>query len=148
MSHVILNWWAADHGSNEGKWLPTYLILALGNGVMYECIAWIMFLKIVPESTASLHLILLDAVMNAKTDIGIILNRFSQDMTLIESQLPTGVMHTLIWTIGSLCLISLGSDRMVITIPAVLITLISIQRVYLRTSRRLRAIKLELRSLI
>ncbi|KAF5875138.1 putative abc multidrug protein [Botrytis fragariae] len=155
MSQAILNWWAADHGSNEEKWLPTYLILAIGNGVMYGCTAWIMFLKLVPESAANLHLILLDVVMNApysfftKTDIGTILNRFSQDMTLIESQLPTGVMCTLmycLWTIGSLCLISLGSAWMAITIPAVIITLICIQRVYLRTSRRLRAIELELRS--
>lgn len=84
---------------------------------------------------------------STKTDIGITLNRFSQDMTLIESQIPTGVMCTYcLWTIGSLCLISLGSAWMVITIPAVFITLISIQRVYLRTSRRLRAIELELRS--
>ncbi|KAF7874004.1 hypothetical protein EAF04_002676 [Stromatinia cepivora] len=37
MSQAILNWWAADHGSNEAKWLPTYLILAIGNGVMYGC---------------------------------------------------------------------------------------------------------------
>ncbi|KAF7887524.1 hypothetical protein EAF00_009818 [Botryotinia globosa] len=155
MSQAILNWWAADHGSNEEKWLPTYLILAIGNGVMYGCTAWIMFLKLVPESAPNLHLILLDVVMNApysfftKTDIGTILNRFSQDMTLIESQLPTGAMCTLmycLWTIGSLCLISLGSAWMAITIPAVLMTLICIQRVYLRTSRRLRAIELELRS--
>ncbi|KAF7953040.1 hypothetical protein EAE96_006261 [Botrytis aclada] len=155
MSQAILNWWAADHGSNEEKWLPTYLILAIGNGVMYGCTAWIMFLKLVPESAANLHLMLLDVVMNApysfftKTDVGTILNRFSQDMTLIESQLPTGVMCTLmycLWTIGSLCLISLGSAWMAITIPAVFITLICIQRVYLRTSRRLRAIELELRS--
>ncbi|KAF7947159.1 uncharacterized protein EAE97_004408 [Botrytis byssoidea] len=155
MSQAILNWWAADHGSNEEKWLPTYLILAIGNGVMYGCTAWIMFLKLVPESAANPHLILLDVVMNApysfftKTDIGTILNRFSQDMTLIESQLPTGVMCTLmycLWTIGSLCLISLGSAWMAIKIPAVFMTLICIQRVYLRTSRRLRAIELELRS--
>ncbi|TGO55432.1 hypothetical protein BCON_0092g00150 [Botryotinia convoluta] len=89
-------YWAADHGSNEEKWLPTYLILAIGNEVMYGCTAWIMFLKLVLESAANLHLILLDVVMNApysfftKTDIRTILNRFSQDMTLIESQLPTG----------------------------------------------------------
>lgn len=155
MSQAVLTWWTADHGSNDGKWLPIYLILAIGNGVLYGCTAWIMFLRLVPESAANLHLILLDVVVNApysfftETDVGTILNRFSQDMTLIESQLPTGVMCALIyclWTIGSLCLISLGSSWMAITIPVVLITLLCVQRVYLRTSRRLRTIELELRS--
>ncbi|KAM0306073.1 hypothetical protein ACHAO8_010900 [Botrytis cinerea] len=152
---AILNWWTADHGSNERIWLPLYLTLAIGNGVIYGCTAWIMFLKLVPESAANLHIILLDVVMNApysffaRTDIGTILNRFTQDMTLVESQLPTGILCTLIyllWTIGSLCLISLGSTWMALTIPAVFITLWCVQRIYLRTSRRLRAIELELRS--
>ncbi|KAJ8062552.1 hypothetical protein OCU04_009079 [Sclerotinia nivalis] len=129
--------------------------LSYWKGVMYGCTVWVMFLKLVPESAANLHMVLLDVVINApysfftKTDIGTILNRFSQDMTLIESQLPTGLMCTLIyllWTVGSLCLISLGSTWMAITIPAVLITLFCVERVYLRTSRRLRAIELELRS--
>jgi len=82
-------------------------------------------------------------------DVGMILNRFSQDMTLIESQLPTGVLCSLIYlfgTIGSLALISMGSSYMALSIPIVLITLFVVQRIYLRTSRRLRAIELELRS--
>ncbi|RFU25769.1 hypothetical protein B7463_g10568, partial [Scytalidium lignicola] len=155
ISQAILNWWTADHGSDEAKWLPLYLTMAIGNAIMYGCTAWIMFLKLVPQSAANLHKILLDVVMNApysfftSSDIGTILNRFSQDMTLVESQLPTGVLCTLIyffWTVGSLALISLGSSWMALTIPAVFITLYCVQRVYLRTSRRLRAIELELRS--
>ncbi|MCJ1281127.1 hypothetical protein MMC26_000445 [Xylographa opegraphella] len=155
MSQVVLQWWTADHGLEETKWMSIYIILAVGNAVFYGCIVWAMFLNIVPESAAKLHKVLLDTVMDApysflaKTDAGIILNRFSQDMTLIESQLPTGIMCTtiyLFWTIGSLALISTGSVWMALTIPAVFIAVFFLQRVYLRTSRRLRLIELELRS--
>lgn len=155
ISQVILKWWSADDGTTENKWLPTYVLLAMGNAVLYGCMAWSMFLKLVPESAANLHRILLAAVMNAphafftETDVGVILNRFSQDMSLIESQLPTGVMCTLLyvlWTLGSLALISTGSTWMALSIPAVLGAVYMLQRVYLRTARRLRALDLELRS--
>ncbi|MCJ1399794.1 hypothetical protein MMC11_002997 [Xylographa trunciseda] len=155
MSQVVLQWWTADHGLEEAKWMSIYIVLAFGNTVFYGCIIWAMFLKIVPDSAAKLHKVLLDTVMNAcysflaKTDTGVILNRFSQDMTLVESQLPTGIMCTtiyLFWTIGSLALISTGSVWMALTIPAIVIAIFFLQRVYLRTSRRLRLIELELRS--
>ncbi|KAI9742902.1 MAG: hypothetical protein M1818_003631 [Claussenomyces sp. TS43310] len=133
----ILNWWTADNGSDEAKWLPLYLAMAIGNAVMYGCTVWTMFLKLVPQSAANLHRILLDVVMNApysfftSSDIGTILNRFSQDMTLVESQLPTGVLCTLMyffWAIGSLALISLGSSWMALTISVVFIILYCVQR--------------------
>jgi ABC-type bacteriocin/lantibiotic exporter with double-glycine peptidase domain len=114
-----------------------------------------VFLRLVPQSAANFHQILVDTVMNAPysfftgRDIGTIINRFSQDMTLIESQLPTGLLCSLIyffWTLGSLALISLGSSWMALTIPAVFCALYCVQKVYLRTSRRLRVVELELRS--
>ena len=57
-------------------------------------------ISIVPKSGAQLHKILLRTVMNAPmrffstTDSGIILNRFSQDMTLIDASLPSVVFGT------------------------------------------------------
>ncbi|KIW26309.1 uncharacterized protein PV07_09410 [Cladophialophora immunda] len=155
MSQVILQWWTADGGLDIAKWTPLYFTLACGNAVFFGITTWAMFLKLVPESAANLHHILLDTVTNAtylflaKADVGVLLNRFSQDMTLIESQLPTGVLCTtiyLFWTFGSLALICNGSRWMALTIPAVLLALFFIQWIYLRTSRRLRVIELELRS--
>ncbi|MCJ1371071.1 hypothetical protein MMC20_002286 [Loxospora ochrophaea] len=153
--YVVLQWWTAGPSSEEVKWISTYIVLAIGNAVFYGCTVWAMFRKIVPESAAKLHQVLLDTVMDAcylflaKTDTGVILNRFSQDMTLIESQLPTGILCTaiyLFWMIGSLALISTGSVWMALTVPAIFIVILFLQRVYLRTSRRLRLIELEFRS--
>lgn len=53
---------------------------------------------ITPKSGAKLHKILLDSVMRApqsffdKTDSGLILNRFSQDMTLIDGSLASAAV--------------------------------------------------------
>jgi ATP-binding cassette subfamily C (CFTR/MRP) protein 1 len=155
MSQVVLRLWTADDSGHQARWLPAYLVLSGGNVCLFGCTCWIMFLQLVPDSAANLHKILLDTVLGApysflaKTEVGVILNRFSQDMTLIDSQLPAGVLCTLVyslWTIGSLALIATGSTWMALTIPVMLGVLFIIQRIYLRTSRRIRILELELRS--
>jgi ABC-type multidrug transport system fused ATPase/permease subunit len=60
-----------------------------------------MYLIGIPKSGASLHKILLQTVMRApqsffdKTDTGVTLNRFSQDITLIDGVLPEGALIAL-----------------------------------------------------
>lgn len=99
------------------------------------------------------------------TDSGSILNRFSQDMTLIEGQLPVGVMVTvsskttvgvafgmkltatdLFAAIAGAALIASGSSYMAATIPFLMVAIFAVQHVYLRTSRQLRHLDLEARS--
>jgi ATP-binding cassette, subfamily C (CFTR/MRP), member 1 len=59
-------------------------------------------INIVPKSGLELHRILLRTVMHAPmhffatTDSGVTLNRFSQDMTLIETVLPTNAFGTVL----------------------------------------------------
>lgn len=61
-----------------------------------------IMISIVPKSGAALHRILLRTVMHAPmrffytTDSGIILNRFSQDMTLVDVVLPTVAFGTVL----------------------------------------------------
>ena len=60
-----------------------------------------MYIKGIPKSGAFLHRILLRTVMHApqsffdKTDRGVTLNRFSQDMSLVDNLLPVGAIITL-----------------------------------------------------
>jgi hypothetical protein len=60
-----------------------------------------LYMNITPKSGAGLHKILLRSVMRApqsffdETDSGITLNRFSQDMTLIDGNLPSAAVLTL-----------------------------------------------------
>ena len=91
-----------------------------------------MYLKIVPKSGAALHKILLDATMLApqsffdKTDTGVTINRFSQDMTLVDTPLPAALiisMQAFANTLAQAALVALGSSYMGLTIPGLLITL-------------------------
>ncbi len=55
-------------------------------------------MKLTPTSGVKLHRVLLKSVMRAPqsffdtTDSGITLNRFSQDMTLVDGQLPSSAV--------------------------------------------------------
>ncbi|KAJ9640194.1 hypothetical protein H2204_003419 [Knufia peltigerae] len=156
-SQVVLQWWTADNGHHESKWMPLYACLACGNLLFFALLCWTMFLRLVPQSASSLHQTLLDAVMGASYpflagengQVGAILNRFSQDMTVVDTQLPTGLLCSIVylfWGFGSLALISTGSSYMAVTVPVVFAVLYLLQKVYLRTSRRLRLLDLEMRS--
>jgi len=111
--------------------------------------------QIVPRSALRLYWILLSTVTAAplsyfaKTDAGIILNRFSQDMTIFDGPLPIALLQVsgdaseIIWDIALICY---GSYYLVAFIPFIGALLYGIQKSYLRTSRQLRFLDLEMRS--
>lgn len=74
------------------------------------------------------------------------LNRFANDMSLIDLDLAGGVAQTLLGSgvcIGAAMLIAAGAEYAGLTIPPVIAILYMIQRFYLRTSRQLRFMDLE-----
>lgn len=64
----------------------------------YPKIPRTLYNRITPKTGAGLHKVLLQSVMRApqsffdETDSGVTLNRFSQDMTLIDGQLPASAV--------------------------------------------------------
>lgn len=108
-----------------------------------------------PKSAAALHWNLLQTVRNAPlsflaaTDSGITLNRFSQDMSLVDLALPI-VLSTFIMAcfecIAKIGLIATGSSYMAISVPFALLTVAMVQHAYLKTSRQLRYLDLENKS--
>jgi ATP-binding cassette subfamily C (CFTR/MRP) protein 1 len=129
-------------------------------------------INIVPKSGAELHKILLRVVMHAPmhffstVDTGVTLNRFSQDMTLVDAVLPSVAFGTFLCTchgnvandgtltiiiaviqcVAQVIFIALGSSFMAICIPVIIVVLYIIQKIYLRTSRQLRFLDLEAKS--
>lgn len=128
-------------------------------------------IKIVIKSGLELHRVLVRTVVDAPmyffagVDSGVILNRFSQDMTLVDAVLPTMAFGTVLSMLdhfhsipelipvsgvaqcfAQVALISLGSSYMAVTIIPCLLVLYCAQKVYLRTSRQLRFLDLEARS--
>ena len=83
------------------------------------------------------------------TDSGLILNRFSQDMQLVDTALPESFYYTvsaLFICIAQAILISTGAGYIAITIPLRIVVIYFIHKAYLRTFRQLRIIDLEAKS--
>lgn len=109
----------------------------------------------------------------SSTDSGTILNRFSQDMSLVVGDLPVGMLMTVsrmshmsplparddthklrrnnppaefFLSIIAAALITTGSTYMAATLPFLIVAVWGLQHVYLKTSRQLRLLDLEAKS--
>lgn len=83
------------------------------------------------------------------TDTGVITNMFSQDMTLIDHELPIAVTNLALDicnALGMAAVIASSSPYLAIAYPFLFAALCSIQKFYLRTSRQLRLLDLEAKS--
>ena len=109
----------------------------------------------VPRSASRLHGTLLDTVINAplsfftSTDAGKTINRFSQDMNLIDMELPMAFIQfsfASLMSVMQAILMCLSAAYFAATIPFVLLVLYVLQAFYLRTSRQVRLMDLEAKS--
>ncbi|RAQ56523.1 ABC transporter [Aspergillus flavus] len=155
---VWLEWWVQDshtRSGNNGFYFGIYIMFGVSSLILVILTVRHMFVQIVPSSSQRLHRRLLDIVMKAPlslslvTDIGVTLNRFSQDMTLIDMALPPAVFLTLIGVlncIGGAVMVIIGAKYLAIMVPVALVILYCLQKFYLRTSRQLRFLDLEAKS--
>ncbi|KAB8278602.1 P-loop containing nucleoside triphosphate hydrolase protein [Aspergillus minisclerotigenes] len=152
---VWLSKWTEAGGGQLPLYLSVYIALALAASMLVLGCIWIIFLKLMPKSAIRLHWRLLKAVIRAPlsffstTDSGVTLNRFSQDMTLVDMALPISLMslrQSFFGCVATVGLIATGSANMAITIPVTLVVLYFLQKIYLKTSRQLRYLDLECRS--
>ncbi|PYH49541.1 putative ATP-binding cassette transporter [Aspergillus saccharolyticus JOP 1030-1] len=152
---IWLDRWASRGNEQSLLYVTVYVMLAALNVISMGGYVWAILILISPSTARKLHYVVLKTVMGASTsmlatmDSGSILNRFSQDMTLIESQLPVGLMVTvsnLFTAMAAAALIATGSSYMAITVPFLIIAVFVVQHFYLKTSRQLRLLDLESRS--
>ncbi|KAJ6102982.1 hypothetical protein N7486_005409 [Penicillium sp. IBT 16267x] len=153
---IWVQWWAESDTAHPRAQLGHYL----GIYVMLGCLAmicllvgsWQMIITMVPRSGETFHHRLLTTVLSAPmlffstTDSGSLLNRFSQDLQLIDMDLPIAAINTiatLFLCMAQMALIGVGSKFAAISFPIVLGMLFLIQKLYLRTSRQLRYLDLE-----
>ncbi|TKA67675.1 hypothetical protein B0A49_10530 [Cryomyces minteri] len=130
----------------------TFQCLAL----LFLCaFAYYALVPLVMRTGLALHNRILGVVLNApwaflsSTDIGSILNRFSQDMQLIDGELPLGFMNLVLssfFALGQAILIIVSSPSVGLAFPLILAVLYAVQKYYLRTSRQLRFLDLEAKS--
>ncbi|KAF3482809.1 uncharacterized protein GIQ15_02133 [Arthroderma uncinatum] len=92
--------WVGAGGDQLHIYIPVYVMLCIMADVFLAGNLWVTFIKILQKSSARLHQGLLESVMRApqcffaNTDTGVTLNRFSQDMSLIDNALPIAFNQT------------------------------------------------------
>ncbi|CAN9344154.1 unnamed protein product [Alternaria alternata] len=141
---VWVKMWAEynEENPNErlGYWLGIYAMLG---GLA------LVFLMV--ELLAAHHHHVLGSPMSffSTTDTGVTLNRFSQDLMLIDMELPVAALNTFatfVLVIGQMILIAVAAPYAAISFPVVIVAVFFVQKFYLRTSRQLRFLDLEAKS--
>ncbi|KAM3492907.1 hypothetical protein MY3957_003872 [Beauveria namnaoensis] len=141
-----------DKDPKNNFYLLGFALLALGRVIIGLWSQRVFYLQILPESGEQLHQMLLDALTNATlnyicaVDSGDLLNRFSQDMSLVVQALPLAMckfVFMLFSTVIELGFVLSGASYATIALPFVLGIVYAIQKYYLRTSRQLRHLDLE-----
>lgn len=156
---IWVNWWAAanERNPNErlGYYLGIYAMLGALALIFLVVSCWQLIVTMVPLSGKNFHWNLLKTVLDspmsffAATDSGVTINRFSQDLQLIDMDLPIAALNTfaaLVTCIAQLIFIAVGSWYTAAAFPFLIAALWLVQRVYLRTSRQLRFMDLEAKS--
>ncbi|KAL1890953.1 hypothetical protein Sste5346_007950 [Sporothrix stenoceras] len=154
-----LNIWTASNeehpDSRVGYYVGIYVLFGVLNVAFMAAEFWTFMVVIVPHSAKVLHRKILVAAMHAPlsyfvaTDAGEIVNRFSQDMTLVDMPLPMSFMMCYaqaISAISQIVLTCVASGYLGIIVPVLLVVLYCVQKFYLRTSRQMRLLDLEAKS--
>ena len=153
---IWLKWWADANAkapnSNLGFWLGIYAAIGVVGLAALGISCWQLIVTMVPISGEAFHLKLLSKVLGAPmsffstVDAGITLNRFSQDLQLIDMDLPINALNffaTFILCLAQMVILGVSSVYVAVSYPIILAMLYLIQGFYLRTSRQLRFLDIE-----
>ena len=156
---IWLAWWAEANAKTPnqrlGYWLGIYALLGVVGLTSLVISCWQIIVKMVPQSGGNFHARLLKTVLGAPmsffstTDTGVTLNRFSQDLQLIDMDLPISALNfftAFVLCLAQIILIGVSSVYAAASFPVLLVAVYFIQKFYLRTSRQLRFLDLEAKS--
>lgn len=154
-----LKWWteSSQSPSRTGFYMAGYLILLLLAYTITIYGIYVTVLHIAPTSGVTLHHRLLTAIMGApllyfsEVNTGTILNRFSEDIQLVDKDLASSWSTLNIQVFKLLvqaCLVFASQPLMTLSLPLGVVVVYIVQKVYLRTSRQLRILELESRAAV
>ncbi|KAJ5898747.1 hypothetical protein N7495_003491 [Penicillium taxi] len=159
LSDLLVNIWVSALERTGSSVNPFYLglygMLSIMTNVTLVGGAYHYIMIFTPLSSIRLHERLLKTVMHApltfftSVDIGTITNRFSQDMTLIDHDLPYSAADFVVsFFIGlmSVVLMCTSARYFAVVMPPVFLFMWVLQKFYLRTSRQMRILDLEAKS--
>ncbi|KAH7371789.1 ABC transporter-like protein [Cadophora sp. MPI-SDFR-AT-0126] len=153
---VWIKFWTSAVAAHGNSVNGLYLGILLGVEVLAMStiigLAMLLFIVMIPNSAVFFHGELLETVEKAplsfftSTDVGQIVNRFSQDLSVIDSELPLAALiltNNLVTATIQAILISISTSYFAAALPFIMIVVYFIQKFYLRTSRQLRLMDLE-----
>lgn len=155
-STIWVSWWAeanrAHPNSRVGMYMGVYAMLG-ALGTVAGCLAaGFAFLPVISNSASRLHLDILTTTLRApfhffgSTDSGELLNRFGEDMQLIDMDLPFAAVNytsTAVACLAQAIILVIFSHSLGIAMPFILAFLYLLQRFYLQTSRQIRLLMIE-----
>ncbi|KAI1762970.1 ABC transporter [Hypoxylon sp. FL1150] len=158
-STVVVNWWSAANAIQPNKdvgfYMGIYAMIGVLGVIAAAVAAWFAVITVVSSTATNLHADLLEAVVKApfrffaSTDSGELLNRFSQDMELVDMDLPLVMVNytsTAISIVIKIVILAIFSRYLGITIPFLGVAVYFLQRFYLQTSRQMRLLGIEARA--
>jgi ABC-type multidrug transport system fused ATPase/permease subunit len=155
-STVWLNYWSQDSFHRTTTFYAgIYALLGVSQLLSMVFSAIATFISMITFAGSLLHKRAIFTVVTAtlefitSTDIGVITNHFSQDLTLIDGELLYAFVNValhLMQGIGMAFVIATGAPYLAIGYPVLLGALYVIQGFYLRTSRQMRLLDLEAKS--
>ncbi|KAK4088636.1 hypothetical protein Purlil1_7187 [Purpureocillium lilacinum] len=147
-----LKWWTGSERGQLPYYASSYVLLAVVAWAATSGTMWAMSMQLAILSGRIMHQSLLTAVLGAplsyfsSTEIGVTINRFSQDITLVDRHLPYSFMTLCnqVFKLATQILVLLKVQGLLIAcVPLCAVVVFAVQRYYLRTSRQLRVMELE-----
>ncbi|TGJ82199.1 hypothetical protein E0Z10_g6546 [Xylaria hypoxylon] len=155
MMPSIIRTWSEAGGSHTWFYMAMYALSSLLSFAATGSVIWSTLILIAPKAGKVLHYRLLTIVMRAPlsyfavTDTGEILNRFTEDMSYVDHDLPFNLMNTF-WKfsklISQLVLLFISQGLIAVVVPFLFLVLYFLQKLYLHTSRQVRCLDIELRA--
>ncbi|KAI2473576.1 ABC transporter [Annulohypoxylon bovei var. microspora] len=149
--------WTDSRSNDDWFFIGVYITLNFIAWVSTNGHAWTTNIHIAPHSGLVLHSKLLHTITCApllyfsRIDNGSILNRFSQDIELVDKQLAPSISSLCVQIFKltvQIILLFVAQRLLTFTLPIYFIFIYALQKIYLRTSRQLRLLELESRSAV
>ncbi|CRG86131.1 Multidrug resistance-associated protein 6 [Talaromyces islandicus] len=150
-----LRLWTEKGSGNSSFYVGGFLFLSTMSWAMTSAQMWSVLIRLAPQSGSRIHQRLLNIVTSAPlsyfsvNDNGAILNRFSQDIQLVDKELPSAlqtVVTQIFKLLAQIIVLCTVEKWLVVSLPACALLVYIVQKAYLRTSRQLRFLELESRA--
>ncbi|KAK4248096.1 P-loop containing nucleoside triphosphate hydrolase protein [Corynascus novoguineensis] len=149
--------WTKANGQNQLFYVCGFMLLSLISWASTSALMWSSQVRIAPYSGLALHEHLLAIVTDAplsffsSTGIGSILNRFTEDVQMVDKQLPSALQNLAVQTFKLLVqgiLLCMAEKWLVLLFPACASMVCIIAKIYFVNSRQLQFLELESRAAV